>query len=306
MVPFTGRSLAFCFLLPTCTNIKKKLHEAKKPTRLPGGRLHVYTTDQRAASSRGVARRCLVVPASATKSIFCLWFPIVRDNHIDMHNAALLPRTTPAGPYFFLGAFSFKLSFLPAMLFAFHPSLSPSAPFPASSVSTQHTNTLPYTHTRTLSSRLLLYLVGFSGPIRSHALSTASRIRREPGYVFSSLRHHKHPHFRRAIPPVTHRLQFLNLRSPIDQYLLQEGETEDEYKRIFELRHSIVLVPFASEADKEKAKREKEIRAIRRSQSRSVKPEESRSTSSLSTGQRQFPTPTSMPREKPAGRWSAR
>ncbi|KAF9291226.1 hypothetical protein BGZ68_004746 [Mortierella alpina] len=92
----------------------------------------------------------------------------------------------------------------------------------------------------------------------------------------------------------------------LDQYLLQEGETEDEYKRIFELRHSIVLVPFASEADKEKAKREKEIRAIRRSQSRSVEPEESRSTSSSSTGQRQFPTPTSMPREKPAGRWSAR
>ncbi|KAF9954736.1 hypothetical protein BGZ70_010478 [Mortierella alpina] len=102
----------------------------------------------------------------------------------------------------------------------------------------------------------------------------------------------------RSPPPVA---QVENL----DQYLLQEGETEDEYKRIYELRYSIVLVPFASEADKEKAKQEKEIRA-RRSQSRSVEPEESQPTSSSSTGQRLFPTPTSMPREKPAGRWSAR
>ncbi|KAF9948563.1 hypothetical protein BGZ72_009561 [Mortierella alpina] len=92
----------------------------------------------------------------------------------------------------------------------------------------------------------------------------------------------------------------------LDQYLLQEGETEDEYKRIFDLRYSIVLVPFASEADREKAKQEKEIRASRRSQSRSVEPEESRPTSNSRTGHRQFPTPTSMPREKPAGRWSAR
>ncbi|KAF9575329.1 hypothetical protein EC968_003380 [Mortierella alpina] len=92
----------------------------------------------------------------------------------------------------------------------------------------------------------------------------------------------------------------------LDQYLLQEGETEDEYQRIYDLRYSIVLVPFASEADKEKAKQEKEMRALRRSQSRSVEPEESQPTSSSRTGQRPLPTPTSMPREKPAGRWSAR
>ncbi|CAO3573447.1 unnamed protein product [Mortierella alpina] len=103
----------------------------------------------------------------------------------------------------------------------------------------------------------------------------------------------------RSPPPVAH-------VENLDQYLLQEGETEDEYKRIYDLRYSIVLVPFASEADKEKAKQEKETRAMRRSQSRSVEPEESQPTLSLSTGQRPFPTPTSMPREKPAGRWSAR